>query len=95
MLPRMLDERLSALIDDLLHEESVPTSLLASILLSAQESVKDGTLARLATELWKAREHAGEPCPPLDPGHPMIELERQLHSRSWPAHLLFGGASRD
>lgn len=94
MLPRMLDDRLSALIDDLFHEEGVSTSLLASILLTAQESVKDGSIVPLALHLWKARQLADEPQLLAQPDFPFNDLERQLHSGSWRARLSLGGGSR-
>lgn len=54
MLPPTLDDRLTALIDDLLREDCVETALLASILLTAQEAIKDGSVATLSLQVWKA-----------------------------------------
>jgi hypothetical protein len=98
MLPRSLDDRLTALINDLLLEDSLSTSLLASILLNAQESVKDGMLVPLALQLWKARkgllESENESLEPYDATAQAESLERQVHSPSWPTMLAIRGKSR-
>ncbi len=53
MMSPILDSRLTALIDDLFLEASVETALLASILLAAQESIKDGSIAALSFQVWR------------------------------------------
>lgn len=93
MLRRKLDDRLSALIDDLLQEGSVSASLLASILLSAQDSVKDGTIAALAMEVWKKQRLGDAAGPPTEPTDTLVDLEHQLHSRLWRSRLLVGSHS--
>lgn len=98
MLPRPLDDRLTALINDLLLEENLSASLLASILLNAQESVKDGTLVPLALQLWAGHKGLQEPEAQTaglpEPTAQADGLERRLHSPSWPTLLSIRGKNR-
>jgi hypothetical protein len=64
--PRILD-RVDSLIDELLNDCDLSSSSLASILMAARESVRDGYHVALARRIWdahndlKLRECTGEP----------------------------------
>jgi hypothetical protein len=51
--PTILD-RIDSLIDDLLNDSNVSSSSLASILMAARESVRDGYHVALARRIWDA-----------------------------------------
>ncbi len=61
--------RVDSLIDDLLNDDDVSSSSLASILMAARESVKDGYHVALARHVWdasndlKLRQAPAEPVP--------------------------------
>jgi hypothetical protein len=46
--------RIDLLIDDLLNDSNVSSSSLASILMAARESVRDGYHVALARRIWDA-----------------------------------------
>jgi hypothetical protein len=46
--------QLDSLIDDLLNESDLPASSLASMLMAARDSVKDGYHVALARRVWDA-----------------------------------------
>src|SRR5271167_1752214 len=50
---RILD-RVDSLIDELLNDGDLSSSSLASILMAARESVRDGYHVALARQLWEA-----------------------------------------
>jgi hypothetical protein len=62
---KILDQ-VDSLIDDLLNDSNLSSSSLASILMAARESVRDGYHVALARRLWdahndlKLRDCAGE-----------------------------------
>ncbi len=66
-------DRIDSLIDDLLNDSNLSSSSLASILMAARESVRDGYHVALARRLWDAnndlrqREHPQVPAPPNTP----------------------------
>jgi hypothetical protein len=45
-------DRLDSLIDDLLNQSDLPASSLASMLMAARDSVKDGYHVALARRVW-------------------------------------------
>jgi hypothetical protein len=47
-------DRVDSLIDDLLNDSSLSSSSLASILMAARESVRDGYHVALARRIWDA-----------------------------------------
>jgi hypothetical protein len=47
-------DRLDSLIDDLLNDSNLSSSSLASILVAARESVRDGYHVALARRTWNA-----------------------------------------
>jgi len=47
-------ERIDVLIDELLNDSDLPSSSMASILVTARESVRDGYHVALARRLWDA-----------------------------------------
>jgi len=51
--PTLLD-RIDSLIDDLLNDSNLSSSSLASILMAARESVRDGYHVALARRIWDA-----------------------------------------
>ena len=51
--PKILD-RVDSLIDDLLNDSDLSSSSLASILMAARESVRDGYHVALARRIWDA-----------------------------------------
>jgi hypothetical protein len=46
--------RIETLIDDLLNDDELTSSSLASMLMAAQESVRDGYHVALARRIWEA-----------------------------------------
>jgi hypothetical protein len=50
----MVLDRLDSLIDDLLNDSNLSSSSLASILMAARESVRDGYHVALARRTWDA-----------------------------------------
>jgi hypothetical protein len=51
--PKLLD-RVDTLIDDLLNDSDMSSSSLASILMAARESVRQGYHVALARRIWDA-----------------------------------------
>ena len=51
--PKILD-RVDSLIDDLLNDSDLSSSSLASILVAARESVREGYHVALARRIWDA-----------------------------------------
>jgi len=51
--PKLLD-RVDTLIDDLLNDSDLSSSSLASILMAARESVREGYHVALARRIWDA-----------------------------------------
>jgi hypothetical protein len=47
-------DRVDSLIDDLLNDSTLSSSSLASILMAARESVRDGYHIALARRIWDA-----------------------------------------
>ena len=47
-------DRLDSLIEDLLHQSDLPACSLASMLMAARDSVKDGYHVALARRVWDA-----------------------------------------
>jgi hypothetical protein len=47
-------DRVDSLIDDLLNDSKLSSSSLASILMAARESVRDGYHVALARRIWDA-----------------------------------------
>jgi len=70
---KILDQ-VDSLIDSLLNDSDMSSSSLASILMAARESVRDGYHVALARRIWdasndlKLRECPGEPAR-REPGH--------------------------
>lgn len=60
-------DRVDSLIDELLNDDDLSSSSLASILMAARESVRDGYHVALARRIWdahndlKLRDCPGEP----------------------------------
>jgi hypothetical protein len=54
MGPTVLLDRVDSLIDDLLNDGDLSSSSLASILMAARESVRDGYHVALARRTWDA-----------------------------------------
>jgi hypothetical protein len=54
MRPPQLLNRVDTLIDDLLNDSDLSSSSLASILMAARESVREGYHVALARRIWDA-----------------------------------------
>jgi hypothetical protein len=54
MGPSQILDRVDSLIDDLLNDSNLSSSSLASILMAARESVRDGYHIALARRTWDA-----------------------------------------
>jgi hypothetical protein len=54
LLSRKWNERLDALVDDLIGDGSVEAAFLASIVMTAQDSVRKGEHVALSRRLWSA-----------------------------------------
>jgi hypothetical protein len=54
MDPTKVLDRLDSLIDELLIQSDLPASSLASMLMAARDSVKDGYHVALARRVWDA-----------------------------------------
>jgi len=54
MGPSQILDRVDSLIDDLLNDSNLSSSSLASILMAARESVRDGYHVALARRTWDA-----------------------------------------
>jgi hypothetical protein len=54
MRPPQILERVDTLIDDLLNDSDLSSSSLASILMAARESVREGYHVALARRIWDA-----------------------------------------
>jgi hypothetical protein len=54
MRPPQLLDRVDTLIDDLLNDSDLSSSSLASILMAARESVREGYHVALARRIWDA-----------------------------------------
>ena len=63
MFPRLLHDRVEALIDDLIEEGGLATGSLASILLAAQDSLKQGDCLELSRRVWLAASELRSPRP--------------------------------
>jgi hypothetical protein len=67
LLSRKWNERLETLVDDLIGDGSVETSFLASIVMTAQESIRKGDHVALSLRIWSANNDLGagdEDSPP-------------------------------
>jgi hypothetical protein len=54
MVPRSLSERIDMLVDDLIEDGGLDSAALASILLTAQDSVARGYGMELSRQVWVA-----------------------------------------
>jgi hypothetical protein len=54
MRPPQILDRVDTLIDDLLNDSDLSSSSLASILMAARESVREGYHVALARRIWDA-----------------------------------------
>ncbi len=54
MLSRKWNDRLDTLVDDLIGDGSVETAFLASILMTAQDSIRKGEHVALSLRIWSA-----------------------------------------
>ena len=54
MRPHKILDRVDTLIDDLLNDSDLSSSSLASILMAARESVREGYHVALARRIWDA-----------------------------------------
>lgn len=54
MIPKALDHRIEALIDDLIVDGSIATASLASILVTARSAVQGGYDVALCRRVWAA-----------------------------------------
>ena len=54
MVPRSLNERIDILVDDLIEDGGLDTATLASILLTAQDSIARGYGMELSRRVWGA-----------------------------------------
>ena len=74
LLSRTWNERIDALVDDLIADEGVEAAFLASILMTAQESIRKGEHVALSLRIWNAHndldtaDDGGPPTPPKPRG---------------------------
>jgi hypothetical protein len=54
MFPRALSDRVERLINDLIEEGGLDSASLASILVAAQDSVREGYCLELSRQVWLA-----------------------------------------
>jgi hypothetical protein len=54
MVPRSLSERIDTLVDDLIEDGGLDSAALASILLTAQDSIARGFGIELSRRVWVA-----------------------------------------
>ncbi len=69
MSPRSLSDRVETLINELIEEEGIDSSALASILLAVQDSLNRGYCVELSRRVWSAAsELRSEDRQPMAPG---------------------------
>jgi hypothetical protein len=78
LLSRKWNERLDTLVDDLIGDGGVETAFLASIVMTAQDSIRKGEHVALSRRLWGAHndmnptDGGGAPPPPRAHRRPAI-----------------------
>ena len=61
LLSRDWNERLETLVDDLIGDGGVETAFLASILMTAQDSLRKGDHVALSRRIWSANNNLDDP----------------------------------